>query len=158
MERIRTGTGLDKGRKTAGVASELLDELRYRRVQHVTQGKGWRSGDRRFVRFPNNVEDHFAICGVNVVPVLMPTALAEIDLDVARDGRLVIELDDCLSKIGSGFTIPNAGMKNRDGSAVECSQHVPSETLFEPDALDDTFIWWHCVDTLLVNRTRLGAV
>jgi len=72
-----------------------------------------------------------------MMAVLMPAAGEEIDFDIAGDRRLGAELENGAAEVGSGLSIPEAGVKNRERTVVEGAQGVPLETLMSPDPLED---------------------
>jgi len=82
------------------------------------------------------VQDYISEPGIHVVPMVMPAAMCQIDLNIARPD-LTFDSNNGIAKIGARFMVPKTGMKHLDGFAVQCSQCIPFQTLVVPDGLQE---------------------
>jgi hypothetical protein len=73
------------------------------------------------------------------VPVRTPAALRPINLHVAGDGWVPLELDDGPAEIGTRFPIPKSGMQHLKGPSVGEVKGVAPEALVSPNLLQPSF-------------------
>jgi hypothetical protein len=71
------------------------------------------------------------------MPVSVPRGGMQIDLDIAGPGKIVVELDQRIAKIGAGLVIPEPGVKNSNRPTVQGDESVPTEALMLPDRLQE---------------------
>lgn len=117
---------------------QLQAQLSERRIQNLAQTKrGRMTGGRLCV--PNDVEDDVLERRVFIVTVSAPTGVADVHLDVARDGCGIAELDHCVAEIWSAFHAAETWMQDAHALAVERGQHIAPETLMLPDGLKKLF-------------------
>ena len=82
------------------------------------------------------MEADAGVGGVDGVTMLDPAGRVQIDLDIARDGCVRVELEQCPAEVGTGFAIPETGMEDGEGLAVDGVELVAVEALMTPDLLE----------------------
>jgi serine protease Do len=88
---------------------------------------------------PDDMEDDVAIGGVGVVVMSGPAGGFHVDLDVTRDRRLIVELEDRLFEVRSGGPVPEPGMEHMERASVVGLEGVAPETLMSPQVLEPAF-------------------
>jgi len=127
------------GKSGSSFPPEPQAQLAQRRIQDPAQHQYWRAVHRSPVTFPDHMQNHASERRVAVVPMGMPAAGAQVDLDITRFRRFVIELNQGTAKIGTTFQIVKPGMKHADGLAVQSPKLVAEHALMEPNSLEQLF-------------------
>src|SRR5262245_3918398 len=85
---------------------------------------------------PGDMKYDISIGRICRMGVLLPSRGNNIYLDIACDGRLVSDLDDCLAKVGARLLVPKAGVKNSDGPSIHRLEALLNEALVSPHLLE----------------------
>lgn len=88
---------------------------------------------------PHDMELNVAVVGVDVVAMSVPCGGVQVDFDVARSGKILAELNEGVAKIGAGFVVPKARVKNSERLTVQRDEFVSAEALVQPECLQETF-------------------
>ena len=108
-------------------------------IEEFFQRQGGCRGGGGGAAGPNDVQNHLGKGRIAVVLMRLPVLRQHIDLDVARTGSVLAELQERPAKIRSGLVIPKAGMQHANGLAVEGAEEVAAEALVMPDILQQAF-------------------
>jgi len=122
-----------------GVAVEPRFDLGQRRVEELLHRHGRHGACTRIAAVPDDVKNDVFVSGIDVVAVPAPATGCQINLDVARPGRILSDLDDRVVKIGTGFAIPESRMKHAHRLAVEGLEFIAQEALMIPHSLEQAF-------------------
>jgi hypothetical protein len=122
-----------------GIDTEPMAQFIDGRVELAFQDQG---GERLWfgrAGFPDDVELNPAVGGIDVVFVAMPCGGVQVDLDIAGSGEIIAELDEGIAEVRAGLVIPETGVKNSDGLAVQGEELIAADALVLPEGLEKAF-------------------
>ncbi len=125
------------GERLTGFAPEPQAKLAELGIEAGAQQEGWGRAGRGLLALPDDVQDDVLERGVAVMAVGLPTAGAQVNLDVAGAGRGIAELDEGVAEVGAAFEVVEAGVKDADGVAIEGEKLVAEHALMLPDRLEE---------------------
>ena len=80
-----------------------------------------------------------AVGGVDVVLMAVPCGGVQVDLDIAGPGEMIPELDEGIAKVRACLVVPETGVKNSDGLAVQGQELIATDALVLPEGLEKAF-------------------
>lgn len=85
------------------------------------------------------MEKDVAVGRVDIMSVAMPRGRMQVDFHIAGSWEVIRELDQRVTKIGTGLVVPETGMQDTDRSTIAHEELVAAQALMKPDCLEEPF-------------------